>query len=263
MSRLFPARPVLLRRLRVRDRPATSIPRRFVGIVDTFRVPIAVLIIGVGVLGYAEYKAKRTSILPCIPLPDGPRRRDVQQVRVHHPRRRHRRDRLGFRRSQVRLRSRVRRKTIRHPNSQFLKDLFSSEAATSLINSASGGLKSVSARVSAVKPSDVQTPQFLKDLVSSDAATGLINSASGSFKAVSARVLAVKPSDIQTPQFLKGLFPSDGSTRHDRGSSSQDSGNPPDTSSEEDAAVAALVAPTSSASSDATNADDGGPDTKG
>ncbi|KAH0833107.1 P-loop containing nucleoside triphosphate hydrolase protein [Lanmaoa asiatica] len=45
------------------------------------------------------------------------------------------------------------------------------DAATDFIDSTSDGLKSVSARVSAVKLPDIETPQFLKDLFSSDDST--------------------------------------------------------------------------------------------
>ncbi|KAF8556206.1 hypothetical protein OG21DRAFT_1506827 [Imleria badia] len=45
------------------------------------------------------------------------------------------------------------------------------DAATDLFDSASDGIKSVSARVSAVKLPDVETPQFLKDLFASDDST--------------------------------------------------------------------------------------------
>lgn len=89
-----------------------------------------------------------------------------------------------------------------------------------------------------------------------DAATDLFDSASDGLKSVSARASAVKLPDIETPQFLKDLFSSDDSTRHDHGSSSQDSGNPRNRSPDESAAIAALVAATLSAPSDATKADD-------
>lgn len=88
-----------------------------------------------------------------------------------------------------------------------------------------------------------------------DAATDFIDSASDSIKSVSTRVAAVKLPDIETPQFLKDLFASEDSTRHDRDSSSQDSGNPRNRSPEENAAIAALVAATLSAPSDSTQTD--------
>ena len=90
----------------------------------------------------------------------------------------------------------------------------------------------------------------------------MFDSASDGLKSVSARVSAVKLPDIETPQFLRDLFSSDDSTRHDHGSSSQDSGNPRGRFPDETAAIAALVAATLSAPSDATKADDSGPDTR-
>lgn len=94
-----------------------------------------------------------------------------------------------------------------------------------------------------------------------DAATDFIDSASDGLKSVSARVAAVKLPDVEAPQFLKDLF-SDGSARHDRGSSTEDSGDSRHRSPEENAAIAALVAATLSAPSDSTKADDNGFDTR-
>lgn len=110
-------------------------------------------------------------------------------------------------------------------------------AATSVVNSASDGAADLREK----------TAEWFSTV--QDAATGVVNSASDGLK-------SVKLPDVEAPQFLKDLFSSDDSTHHDRGSSSQDSGNPRNRSPEENAAIAALVAATLSAPSDSTQAND-------
>jgi hypothetical protein len=95
-------------------------------VARAFRVPIAGATIGAGGFGYANYKFEGASAPPRI-RPDQPA------------------------------------PELRSTTTAWLSSV--QDAATDLFDSASDGLKSVSARASAV---NIETPQFLKDLFSSD-----------------------------------------------------------------------------------------------
>ncbi|KAG6374326.1 P-loop containing nucleoside triphosphate hydrolase protein [Boletus reticuloceps] len=99
-------------------------------VARAFRVPIAGVTIGAGGFGYANYKFEGASIPPCI------------------------------------LSRQIPAPELRKQTAGWLSTV--QDAASDFIDSTSDGIKSVSARVSAVKLPDIETPQFLKDLFASD-----------------------------------------------------------------------------------------------
>ncbi|KAG5220112.1 dynamin GTPase mgm [Salix suchowensis] len=116
--------PAALRHMHVRAISYSSIPRF---VARAFRVPIAGMTVGAGGLGYANYKFEGVHPCACFPFL-------VTYVACR------------FRKQTASWMSSVQ------------------DTATGMFDTASGGLKAVSSRVSEVNLPTLETPQFLKDL---------------------------------------------------------------------------------------------------
>jgi len=226
-----------------------SIPR---SAARTFRVPIAIIIVGAGGIYYVNYQLERMYVHstlylpPTNPVPELRRRAASWVITVQ-----------GAVTGLVNAASNgiksvpARVPTVKLPDGtpqilkdlfsgrvppvklpdetpQFLKDLFSGRVpAVKLPDETPQFLKDIfSGHVPAVKLSDIKTPQVLKDIFSGRipaAKPPAIETPKVLKDILSGRVPPVKLPHIETPQFLKDLFTSDESAHHDRGSSSQDS----------------------------------------